>query len=307
MKIRARLSGLVAAAALLALAASCTLRPVYAQENPEVVPTGPAAALADVLTAACTSNQAQFANDLTVESAVAFRALSADERSQLIKRFALADDSGKPLLSADGQNHTVVRCSTPSTTVEFRFGAARVHDNLAFIPVDVVGGRQTQFGLVRQNGSWRVLSVGLVLIDIPQLAIQWQKAEFASKEEAVVSALQGLHEAIDRYQRAFGTLPKSLGELGPAPPGEISPEQASLVSKDLASGQAGGYRFGYQVIPAADTSAQATFQLTATPDDYGKTGLRSFFMDGDGRIHAADKHGTAATSDDPVLEASNTN
>lgn len=296
---------MVVTAILLAISAWCAARAVYAQENAEVVPSGPAAALADALTAACTSNEAQFANDLTVESAAAFRALSADQRSELIKRFSLADDSGKPLLSSDAQNHTVVRCSTPSITVEFRFGAARVHDNLAFVPVNVVSGRQTQFGLVRQDGKWRVLSVGLVLIDIPQLAVQWQKAELAPKEDSVIKALQGLKEAIDRYQRAFGTLPKSLAELGPAPPGEISPEQASLVSKDLASGEVGGYRFGYQVVAAPDANTQATFHLTATPDNYGKTGLRSFFMDGDGKIHAADKHGTAANGDDPVLEAAN--
>lgn len=306
MKIWLRLSGTLAAAILLVLSA-CAVPTAHAQENAEFVPTGPAAALADALTAACTANQAQFANDLTVESAAAFRALGADERSELIKRFALADDSGKPLLSSDGQNHTVVRCSTPSTTVEFRFRSVRVQDSLAFVPVDVVGGQSTQFGLIRQNGSWRVLSVGLVLIDIPQLALQWQKAEFAQKEDAVIQALQGLKEAIDRYQRAFGMLPKSLANLGPAPPGEISPDQASLVSKDLASGEAGGYRFAYQAVAASEPSAQATFGLTATPDDYGKTGLRSFFMDADGKIHAADKHGTPATSDDPVMEASNTN
>ncbi|HEX5425234.1 MAG TPA: hypothetical protein VFW94_16925 [Candidatus Acidoferrales bacterium] len=303
MSARVPLSAVTAI--LFALFALCAAQTVYAQENADVVPSGPAAALADALTAACTSNESQFANDLTVESAAAFRALSADERSELIKRFSLADDSGKPLLSSDAQNHTVVRCSTPSTTVEFRFGAARVHDNLAFVPVDVVSGRQTQFGLVRQDGKWRVLSVGLVLIDIPQLAVQWRRAELAPKEDSVIKALQGLKEAIDRYQRAFGTLPKSLAELGPAPPGEISPDQASLVSKDLASGEAGGYRFGYQVLAAPDSNTQATFQLTATPDDYGKTGLRSFFMDADGKIHAADKHGTAATGDDPILEATN--
>lgn len=289
---------------LLALSVWCASQPAFAQDNPEYVPTGPSAALADALTAACTANQAQFAGHLTLESAAAFRALSDDQRSELIQRFALADEPGKPLLSSDEQNHTVLRCSTPSTTVEFRFGAARVHDNLAFVPVNVVGGQQTQFGLVRQNGSWRVLSVGLVLIDIPQLAAQWEKQQFAPKEEAVVKALQGLKEAIDRYRRAFGTLPKSLAQLGPAPPGEISPDQADLVSKDLAAGQAGGYRFTYQVVAASDPQAPS-FQVAATPDDYGKTGLRSFLMDGAGRIHAADKHGTAATSVDPVLDAAN--
>jgi hypothetical protein len=293
------------AALLLAFCACSGWQPAEAQENPESVPTGPAAALVDALTAACKANETRFANDLTVESAAAFRALSEDERSELIKRFALADEPGKPLLSSDEQNHTVLRCDTPSTTVEFRFGATRVHDNLAFVPVNVVGGEETDFGLVRQNGSWRVLSVGLVLIDIPQLAMRWQKEQFAPKEAAVVKALQGLKEAIDRYHRAFGTLPKSLAQLGPAPPGEISPDEASLVSKDLASGEAGGYRFAYQVVAGGDDPHAQSFELTATPDDYGKTGLRSFFMDGEGRIHAADKHGIAATSNDPVLEASN--
>jgi hypothetical protein len=277
----------------------------YGQENPESVPTGPAAALSDALTAACVGNQAQFASDLTSQNAAAFRALSSDQRSEVIKRFALADQAGRPLLSSDPQNHTILTCGTPSATVEFHFGAARVHENLAFIPVSVSGGEKTDFGLVREGGGWRVLSVGLLLIDIPQLSKQWAREEFAAKEDAVVTTLEGLKMAIERYKRAFGKLPKTLAELGPAPPGEISPDEASLISKDLAAGRAGGYRFQYQVVSTADPNDQ-TFELAATPDDYGKTGLRSFFMDGAGRIHAADKQGVAATSDDPVLEADKT-
>jgi len=276
------------------------------EENPEGIPTGPAAALSDALTAACTQNQTEFANDLTPESAAAFRALASDQRVELMHRFSLADEPGKPLLSSDDQNHVVLRCSTPGNSVEFRFGAPRVQDNLAFVPVRVVKGRQTQFGLVRQNGRWRVLSVGLLLIDIPQLARQWEQQAFAPKEEAVVKTMRGLKSAIERYQRAFGKLPQSLAQLGPAPPGEISPDQASLVSKDLAAGDAGGYRFQYQMVsPPADPGNQ-TFEITATPDDYGKSGLRSFFMDAEGTIHAADKQGVPATSADPVLEAAKT-
>jgi hypothetical protein len=294
-----------ASALALFLCTLCCVPIAHAQQSPEGVPSGPAAALSDALTAACTRNQAQFANDLTTESATAFRALSSDERTELIKRFSLADQAGKPLLSSDLRNNTVIACETPSTTIEFHFGPARVNDNLAFIPVTVTSGERTEFGLVREGNSWHVLSIGLLLIDIPQLEKEWQKQEFASNEDAVVTALQGLKLAIERYKRAFGKLPQTLAELGPAPQGQISPEQASLVDKDLASGQAGGYRFRYQIVSAADPSDQ-TFELTATPDDYGKTGLRSFFLDGAGRIHAADKQGVAATSDDPVLEADKT-
>ena len=48
------------------------------------------------------------------------------------------------------------------------------------------------------------------------------------------------------------------------------------------------------------------FELAATPDDYGKTGRRSFFLDVEGKIHAADRHGSVAAAEDPLLEAEKT-
>ena len=278
----------------------CT--PARAQDGRE---SDPASALSSALTAACRGNETQFANYLTADNAPAFRALPKDQRSDLLKRFSLIDDPGKPLLSTDAQNHIVLRCEDPGTSVEFRFGEARVRENLAFIPVTVVDSQQAQFGLVRENGGWRILSLGLVLLDIPELSKQWAEQDLAEREGAIVAALQGFTDAIQRYKRAFGKLPDSLAQMGPADPGQISPEQASLVSKELAAGAAGGYHFRYRVISTADPKNQ-TFELAATPDDYGKTGRRSFFQDGAGRIHAADKHGAAATSDDPPLELENT-
>lgn len=265
---------------------------------------GPADALVDALSAACRSDETAFANDFTSENAAAFRALPKDQRTELLRRFSLVDEPGKPLLSSDERNHNVVRCSTSSTAVEFRFGDARVQENLAFIPVTVANGQPAQFGLVRAGGGWRIISLGLVMLDIPELSKQWAEEDLAGRENAIVVALQGLTEAINRYKTAFGKLPESLAQLGPAPPGQISPDQASMVSKELASGTAGGYHFSYRVVSSADPKDQ-TFELGATPDDYGKTGRRSFLQDGAGRIHAADKHGTAATTDDPALETEN--
>jgi hypothetical protein len=37
------------------------------------------------------------------------------------------------------------------------------------------------------------------------------------------------------------------------------------------------------------------------PEDYGKTGRRSFLLDSAGKIHAADRHGDLATLDDPIV------
>jgi hypothetical protein len=266
--------------------------------------SSPADALADALASACRADPNQFAAHLTSDNASAFQALTADQKAEFLQRFSLSDLPGKPLLSSDPQNHTELACETPSQTVEFRFGDTRVRDNLAFVPVAVVGGQKTEFGMVRENGQWRLLSLGLLLVDVPKLAARWADEELAVREEAVVTALQGLKEAIERYRNAYGKLPASLAQLGPAEPGQISPEQASIISKELAAGVAGGYHFRYRTVATADPKNQA-FELVATPDDYGKTGRRSFLVDDAGRIHAADKHGAAATSDDPEWEAQN--
>jgi hypothetical protein len=37
------------------------------------------------------------------------------------------------------------------------------------------------------------------------------------------------------------------------------------------------------------------------PEDYGKTGKRSFLLDSDGKIHAADRHGQIATLEDTTV------
>lgn len=288
---RASLSLLLSALALL------SADRVWAQDGRE---PDPASALSAALGAACRANEEQFANYLTADNAAAFRALPPEQRAALLKRFSLADGAGKTLVSADTQNHTVLRCQVPEETVEFRFGNVRSHENLAFVPVTVVDSENTEFGLVRENGGWRLLSLGLVLLDIPRLSRQWGAQDLAAREDAAIAALRTLTEAIQSYRRAFGMLPESLAQLGPAPKDQISPEQASLVSGQLAAGKAEGYQFRYRIVPAANDS-DATFELAATPDDYGKTGQRSFFLDGAGKIHGADKQGSVAAPADPLI------
>jgi type II secretory pathway pseudopilin PulG len=241
-----------------------------------------------------------FANYLTADNAAAFHALPQEQRTAFLKRFSLSDDPGKPLISADQKNRTVLRCQTPRQTAEFRFGDARMHENLAFLPVTVVDGVQTEFGLVRENGGWRLLSLGLVLLDIPQLTQRWAESELAAREDAAVDTLRNLADAIQSYRRAFGKLPESLAQLGPAPPNGVSPDQASLVDEHLAAGSEGGYQFRYRIVPA-EKLADEKFELAAAPEDYGKTGRLSFFFDGEGKIHGADKHAATATAEDPLI------
>jgi hypothetical protein len=260
----------------------------------------PAAALASLLSAACRANENEFASYLTADSAAAFRGLSEDQRTQLMKRFSLSDSAGRPLLSSDMQNQTVLRCETSQFTVEYRFGTSRLRENLAFIPVTVVDGQKTDFGMVREGGGWKLLSLGLVLIDIPQLTKQWTEQDLEAREEGAIDTLRAIADAIETYRRAYGKLPDTLAQLGPAPKGEVSPDQASLVSDRVAAGDQGGYRFRYRLASSAD-QALPSYEIAATPDEYGRTGRRSFFRDSTGKIHGADKQGGMASQDDPTL------
>lgn len=290
-----KLFGIFGAALLFAAFVS----PVFGQQESE---NGPVAALSEALAAACRGNETQFANYLTSENASAFRGLSEDQRTALLKRFSLADGTGKVLVSSDERGHTVLRCEAPEQTVEFRFGDAASHENLAFVPVSVVDSQQTQFGLVREGGGWKLLSLGLLLLDVPQLSKQWASQESAAQEDGAIAVLRQIGEAVRSYRRAFGKLPDSLAELGPAPKNEISPDQASLLSTELAGGTAAGYKFRYRILPA-EKDDEAMFELAATPEQYGKTGKRSFFLDGAGKIHAADKNGAVAMPADPLLDS----
>jgi hypothetical protein len=281
-------------AALVALTCAAS---AFAQDGKE---TEPAAALAAALASACRANETQFAIYLTADSSAAFRALPADQRRQVMERFSLSDEPGQPMISSDDKNHTVLRCDAPQGTSEFRFGDARVHENLAFIPVSAVNSQQTEFGLVRESGGWRLLSLGLVVLDIPQLSKQWAAGELDAREEAAIANLRGVADAVHTYQTAWGKLPDSLAQLGPAPKDQISPEQAALVNEQLAAGNAAGYKFRYRIVGAGEDSS-ASFEVSALPEDYGRTGKRSFLLDSDGKIHAADHHGQVATLEDDTI------
>ena len=312
--IRLHVSGI-----LLALLFGVFAPDVFAQRGAASAPprvSDPAEALQDTLTAACRHDEAAFAAHLTNDSAQAYRALTQEQRVAVLRRLVLLDEPGRPLLSAS-EGSAVVRCEAGGVTTEMHFGAAEVRENLAFIPVSIPEGADTQsirFGLVRESGQWRLLSVGLLMLDISALGRQWEQADMQARERNAIATLRKVGNALKTYQSAYGNLPETLEQLGPPThtQGGASPEMAGLLDSDLAKGLAGGYRLRYSIVPASGEENEserykaAGFMLAATPAIYGKDGRRSFLLDARGALRGADKNGAVATADDPSIGSEET-
>jgi hypothetical protein len=274
-------------------------------------PDGPTAALRDVLFAACSQNEQSFTKFLTTRNAETFAHLTPTARVALMKRFVLLNEAGKPSLLPTGSGRPTVRCEISGGAAELQIGGAEISDNLAFLPVEVREPTDTtgasvirvQMGLVRENNGWKLLSVGLVLLDLPALAFEWDAAEMESTERAAIEGVKKIAEAIETYRRSYARLPESLAKLGPAKRGSaVGPEGASLLDPDLASGTRTGYIFRYVILGGSNLGAPAKYEIAATPETYGRTGRRSFFRDTSGVMHAADRQGAVGSEVDPRLE-----
>src|SRR6202035_3158817 len=115
----------------------------------------------------------------------------------------LLNQPGKASLLPSASGRPTVQCETPGGAAQLQIGGAEISDNLAFLPVEVREATDTtgasairvQMGLVREKSEWKLLSVGLVFLDLPALALEWDAAEMDSTERAAVDALKKIAEA----------------------------------------------------------------------------------------------------------------
>lgn len=278
--------------------------------QPATAPDAPSAALRDLLAAACAHDESQFEKFLTARNAESFSRLAPAARTELMKRFVLLDGAGKPALSANASGRPTLRCTTPDGAAEIQMGGADVRDNLALLPVDIRDAaspgspagdpHHVLMGLVRENSSWKILSVGMLLLDLPSLEVEWDRAEIGGNERDALTDLKTICEAIETYRKTYARLPESLEKLGHA--SKSSADSAGLLDSDLAGGEDNGYLFRMVIVGANDVGAPAQYELSATPTRYGRTGRLSFFRDPTGKFHAADHHGAVGHSLDPVVE-----
>ena len=273
------------------------------------VPNGPTAALRDVLTAACSQSQGDFERFLTVRNKESFTHMTPAARVAFMKRFVLLNEPGKPSVTNNPSGRPIVRCDTPAGAAEIQIRGADTRDNVAFLPVrlqdatDPSGADaiQVNMGLVREDGKWKILSLGVVLLDLPSLEFEWDSAEAEQNEQTAIDSLKNLAGAVEEYRRKYLRLPGSLSNLGPALHGSASAESAGLVDSNLATGKKNGYSFRYVIVGASTLGAPAKFELAATPLTYGRTGRRSFFRDQGGTMRAADHQGSVGSVADAKL------
>ena len=272
-------------------------------------PEGPSAALRDALTAACAHNAKDFSRFLTAANQASFGRMTEAARVALMKRFVLLDDAGQPKAAANPGGRPLITCSTPVGAAEIRLGGADQQDNLAFVPVDLRDATDTagsvmhiKVGLIREGREWKLLSLGLVLLDLPSLEVEWDTAEISENERAAIQGLKSLADAVETYRRTYTRLPESLAQLGPTTRGGATPEASGLIDAELASGTKNGYSFRYVIVGASDLGAPARYELAASPTTYGRTGRRSFFRGTDGKIRGADRQGAVGSALDPPID-----
>ncbi len=271
---------------------------------------GPSTSLKAVLSAACSQNQTEFVRFLTARNREAFSRMTPPARVALMKRFVLLNEPGKPTASANPAGRLILRCQTPDVTTEMQIGGAELRDNIAFLPMelrdatDTTGAsvHQITMGLVREDGDWKLLSLGLLLLDLPTLEVEWDADEIGAAERNAIEALNKVAGAIEAYRNKYLRLPESLANLGPPLHGAANGEAAGLLDSDLANGMKNGYTVRYVIVGASNLGAPAKYELAATPLQYGRTGRRSFFRDSNGALHAADRRGAVGSAMDPRVE-----
>jgi hypothetical protein len=262
----------------------------------------PTVTLAGILATACRQDTAKFPDYLTASNATFYRQLAPAQQVAILRRLVLLDDAGRALLSTRTDGTTEIRCETTSTTRLIHISAPRTDQNISFVPIDLKPDRQINFGLLATKEGWKLLSLGLLVLDFAQLQPQWEAQDMALREDVATEAMHKICAAIDTYRKAFEKLPESLAQLGPAPKEGISPEAAGLLTEELASGTVEGYTLRYRIIPSGPGGADTEFELAAMPKEYGKSGKRSFFINASGRLRGGDKLGAFATAADPLIE-----
>jgi hypothetical protein len=111
-------------------------------------------------------------------------------------------------------------------------------------------------------------------------------------ERCTIADMRALHSAQMNYAATVGN--QNFGTF-------LQLFSAGLISGRLVQGCSRGYCFSYVIIYYVPNAQVASFKIVATPQAYGTTAVRSFFIDQTGVLRGADKNGGPANENDPPI------
>lgn len=245
------------------------------------------------------------------------KTLDAEDRAafeaNLVARPAMPGEHSKFEIPDDGHAFLVVK------NEDIEQGAATLTDN-------VVTGADAvlRFALGRvaneeievmvwmrfEDGEWRIRELdpgsfrSRIRFDDPEFVERFRDRELKANECAAVSTLANMHYSLQRFvaDRPDIGFPDDLSLLAsPSTSGDADSDEppAEYLIAGLAhnDSQSDGYRFHYQLLRGGP---EGTYEITAGPADFGKSGRFGYVINEAGEIHVTGEK-RDATSNDPVL------
>ncbi len=113
-----------------------------------------------------------------------------------------------------------------------------------------------------------LLIVLAIVAILSAIAIPFMRTQILlARETAAARHIGTINQAEAQFYAQFGVYSNKLDELGPPPLGK-----AALIPENLAGGAIGGYRFSVQ-------GSENAYAVHANPEDFGRSGRKSFFSD----------------------------
>ena len=163
----------------------------------------------------------------------------------------------------------------------------QINGNTAVVFLKFAGVEKfQQVALIKQGGDWLVGDEESLAVVKQQGRAYFFTIRMDVNEDETYEMLQRIVSAQVLYASRFEGKNISLAEL----------VRLQALPADMEDGESGGYR--YVVTLGAD---QKSFQATATPTTYGKTGRLSFYADLQG-VRAADLKGEVASKSAPPYQ-----
>ncbi|HET9741932.1 MAG TPA: hypothetical protein VFQ00_04210 [Terriglobales bacterium] len=274
----------------------------YAQSSPEEE------AISEILLA---KNPAAIEKHLPEVLCQALAGMDKRGREQLLsKPLEIMKEKGLKIRQGEGQALAAFDVEDPDSDVhhfEMRT-IRRVSNGVEAVLVLGLFSSEKSWGtsevwLKLEDGEWRVTDFadpsgyGRLNLEDPDTIAQIVHTPEHQNEQTAMMNLQALAGALGDYSDQYPTdgFPSKLDALGGSPPSQPDSDHAQLIDNELATTHVqSGYSFDYE------RSSVDSFEITARPLDFGKTGSKNFFID-QSRVIRVTEEDRQATAQDPPL------